>query len=196
MPWHGKRFTHYWPFVQGIHSSLLDFSGKFPIQKASGVELWIFISCQPDYAVSQAVEMPVTWDGDTSSKCVNSHGKMTLKCPEIIQTQHQNGHYKRCCNPHYGDVITGAIASQITSLTIVYSTVYSDAYQRKHESLASLAFVWGIHRSPVNSPHKWPVTRNMFPFDDVIMVSCCHVFFIKIDALFYIFVLKWAFVVS
>ena len=52
----------------------------------------------------------------------------------------------------------GAVASQITSLTIVYSTVYSDADQRKHQSSASLAFVRGIHRGPVNSPHKWPVT--------------------------------------
>ena len=58
-----------------------------------------------------------------------------------------------------------AIASQITSLTIVYSNVYSGADQSKHQSSASLAFVWG----PVNSPHKWPVTRKMFPFDDVIM---------------------------
>ena len=63
----------------------------------------------------------------------------------------------------------GAIASQITSLTIVYSIVYSDADQRKHQSSASLAFVQGIHRGTVNSPHKWPVTRKMFPFDDVIM---------------------------
>ena len=70
---------------------------------------------------------------------------------------------------HYGDVIMGAIASQITSLTVVYSTVYSDADQRKHQSSASLAFVREIHRGPVNSPHKWPVTRKMFPFDDVIM---------------------------
>ena len=70
---------------------------------------------------------------------------------------------------HYNDVIMGKIASQITSLAIVYSTVYSDADQRKHQSSASLAFVRGIHRGPVNSPHKWPVTRKMFPFDDVIM---------------------------
>ena len=41
------------------------------------------------------------------------------------------------------------MASQMTSLTIVYSTVYSGADQRKH---------------------KWSVTRNMFPFDDVIMI--------------------------
>ena len=63
----------------------------------------------------------------------------------------------------------GAIASQITSLTIAYSIVCSDADQRKHQSSASLAFVRGIHRRPVNSLHKWPVTRKMFPFDDVIM---------------------------
>ena len=47
---------------------------------------------------------------------------------------------------HYIDVIMTTIASQITSLTVVYSTVYSDADQRKHQSSASLAFVWGIHR--------------------------------------------------
>ena len=63
----------------------------------------------------------------------------------------------------------GTISSQITSLTIVHSTVYSDANQRKYQSSASLAFVREIHRGPVISPHKWPVTRKMFPFDDVIM---------------------------
>ena len=77
------------------------------------------------------------------------------------------------CIRHYGDVIMGTMASQITSLIIVYSTVYSGADQRKHQSSASLAFVRGIHRGPVNSPHKWPVTRKMFPFDDVIMKRCC-----------------------
>ena len=79
----------------------------------------------------------------------------------------QNGH------PHYSDVIMGAMASQITGLTIVYSTVYSGADQGKHESSASLAFGRGIHRWPVNSPHKWPVMRKMFPFDDVIMLLSC-----------------------
>ena len=69
---------------------------------------------------------------------------------------------------HYNDV---TMASQISSLIIVYSTVYSGADQRKHQSSASLASVRSIHRGPVNSPHKWPVTRKMFPFDDVIMVA-------------------------
>ena len=77
--------------------------------------------------------------------------------------------YTLCGCVHYGDVITGTITTQITSLTVVYSTVYSDADQWKHQSSASLAFVWGIRQGPVNSPHKWPVTRKMFPFDDVIM---------------------------
>ena len=77
--------------------------------------------------------------------------------------------------PHYNDIIMGSMASQITSLTIVYSVGYSGADQRKNQSSASLAFVRGIHRGPVNSPHKWPVTRKMFPFDDVMVqhVTCC-----------------------
>ena len=74
-----------------------------------------------------------------------------------------------CMKIHYKDVIMGSIASQITSLTLVYSAVYSDADQRKHQSSASLAFVRGIHRGPVHSLHKWPITRKMFPFDGVIM---------------------------
>ena len=70
---------------------------------------------------------------------------------------------------HYSDVIMGAIASPITSLTIVYSTVYSGADQRKHQSSASQAFVREIHRASVNSPHKGPVTRKMFH----LMTSSC-----------------------
>ena len=71
--------------------------------------------------------------------------------------------------PHYNNVIMSAMASQITSLTIVCSTVYSGADQKKHQSSPSLAFVRGIHRWPVISQHTGPVTRKMFPFDDLIM---------------------------
>ena len=70
---------------------------------------------------------------------------------------------------HYNDVIMGAVASQVTSVSIVCSAVVSGADQRKHQSSASLTFVKGIHRSPVNSPHTGPVTRKMFPLHDVIM---------------------------
>ena len=54
--------------------------------------------------------------------------------------------------PHYNDVIMGTMVSQITSLTIVYSTIYWGTDQRKHQSSASLAFVWGIHQEPDEFP--------------------------------------------
>ena len=79
---------------------------------------------------------------------------------------------KKNCR-HYSGVIMGAMASQITSLTIVYSTIYSGVDQRKHQSSASLAFVRAIHRWPMDSPHRGPVTRKRFPFDDVIMYRYC-----------------------
>ena len=63
-----------------------------------------------------------------------------------------------------------AMASKMNSLTIVYSSVYSGADQRKHQSSASLAFVRGIHRWLVNSPHEGPVKPKMFPFHDVVMI--------------------------
>ena len=75
--------------------------------------------------------------------------------------------YARC--QHYSDVIMSPMASRITSVSIDCSTVCSDADQRKHQSSASPVSVRGIHRSPVNTPHKWSVTRKMFPYDDVIM---------------------------
>ena len=87
--------------------------------------------------------------------------KIPSRCPRDQRLQN----LKKCS--HYSDVIMTTIASQITSLTVVHSIVYS--YQRKYKSSASLAFVRGIHRPPGESPHKGPVTRKMFPFDDVTM---------------------------
>ena len=70
---------------------------------------------------------------------------------------------------HYSYVTMSTMASQITGVLIVYSTVCSRADEWKHQSSASLAFVRGIHRWPVNFPHKGPVTWKIVPFDDVIM---------------------------
>ena len=69
---------------------------------------------------------------------------------------------------HYSGIIMSSIASQITSLVIVHSTVYSGTDQRKHQSSPPLAFVRGIHRWQMNSPHKGPVTRKLFLFDDLL----------------------------
>ena len=64
--------------------------------------------------------------------------------------------------------IMSAMASPITGLSIVHPTVCSGV-ERKQQSSVSLAFVGGINQSPVNSAHKGPVTRQLCPFDDVIM---------------------------
>ena len=78
----------------------------------------------------------------------------------------------RCDEPAniISDVIMSAMASQITGILIVCSTVCSDTDQRKHQSSTPLAFVREIHPWPVVSPHKRQITRKMFPLDYVIMI--------------------------
>ena len=79
---------------------------------------------------------------------------------------------RHCCQIlHYSDIIMGVMASQIICVSMVYLIVCPGAVQRKHQSSASLAFVWGIRRWPVNFPHKGPLTPKVFPFDDVIMYN-------------------------
>ena len=95
---------------------------------------------------------------DRGERRVKKYLKYNVKC--IISYRIAT---RKFCD--YSDVIMGAMAPQNISLTMVYSNVYSGAYHRKHQSSASLAFVRGSHQWPVNSPHKWPVTRKMLPFD-------------------------------
>ena len=64
----------------------------------------------------------------------------------------------------------GTADYQSANFIVTGGTVCPGADQRKHQSSTSLPFVGGTHRSPVDSPHKGPVTRKMFPFDDVIMI--------------------------
>ena len=97
---------------------------------------------------------------------------LPIYAPDVISYEGRCQKTEMLAKYHYVDVIMTMLVSQITSLTVVYSIVYSGVNQRKHQSSASLAFVREIHQGPVNFPHKWPVTRKMFPFDDVIMP--CH----------------------
>ena len=130
-----------------------------------------FGACSSTCCQWDGEDVPAPWERS------NSHPPVRVQKPMMARLTEA---YMRSASVwvtgflHYNDVILGVMASQITSLTIVYSTVYSGADQRKYQSSASLAFVRGIHRGPVNSPHKWPVTRKMFPFDDVIMVNHNH----------------------
>ena len=74
-----------------------------------------------------------------------------------------------CKDNHYNDVIMTTVASQITSLGVIYSTVYSDADQRKHQCSASLAFVRGIHRDRWISRTKGQLRGKCFH----LMMSSC-----------------------
>ena len=97
-------------------------------------------------------------------------GPLSYKISQVSGVARIKSRHYGIARLHYNDVTMSTMASQITSIAIVYSSVYSDADQRKHQSSVPLAFVRGIHRWPMNSPHKGPVTRKMFPFDDVIMI--------------------------
>ena len=79
----------------------------------------------------------------------------------------------------YNDVTMTMMASQITGVSSVCLTVGWGVDQRKHQIPASLAFVRGIHRWTVNSPHKRPVTQKMFPFDDVILINFYEIWFLS-----------------
>ena len=96
---------------------------------------------------------------------------------------------------HYSDVIMGSMTSQITNLTIVYSAIYSGADQRKHQKLCVTGLCVGNSPGQVNSPHKWPVTRKMFPFDDVIMyvqINLCYSWYCHLcDGIFYVHILSY-----
>ena len=76
---------------------------------------------------------------------------------------------------HYNNVIMSPVSSQITSVLMVCSTVYSGVDLRKHQSSMPLAFMRGIHRWPVNSPHKGPVTWKMLS----LMTSSCSEIILK-----------------
>ena len=142
--------------------------GEFPAQRPVTRSFDVFFDLRPNKRLSK---QPWGWWFETPSWSLWRHCNESLKyvvSPGVLVVMWYN-YALGDVIIHYNDLIMSMIASQITSLTIVYSTVYSGADQRQHQSSVSLAFVRGIHRGPVNSPHKWPVTRKMFPFDDVIM---------------------------
>ena len=156
--WH-MNASHYGHFVRRIHRGLLCIEVFFVV---------VYIGCWNNSRVAEDLRrhdahVASLWhwirtkyrdwylygQGDLAIYAFRRNRK--YPAPDYLITG-----YLRCLRLqwHYNDVIMGAIASQITSLTIVYSTVYPDADQRKHQSSASLAFVSGIHRWPVNSPQN------------------------------------------
>ena len=108
-----------------------------------GIDLWAFtkgttsISSTQTNSINWTVRPSALFRKPTSNQIVVGHFLNVLNWAKSVS--------------HYNDAIMSAMTSQITTLTIVYSTVYSGADQRKHHSSASMAFVCGIHRLPVNS---------------------------------------------
>ena len=89
------------------------------------------------------------------------------KFQNIINIFILKSHMKRSI--HYNDAIMGRWRLKSPAGPVFTHPFIRAQTKEKHQSSALLAFVWGIHPGPANSPHKWPVTRKMFPFDDVIM---------------------------
>ena len=184
-----KHFLCCRPFVRGIHWSPVD-----SLTKTSVAELWCFLWSAYEKTVEQTIGTPMIWDA-IALIMTSLQWTVRLTNDDQLNVHNRNDRPLPIDCRYYSDAIMGAMASQITSLTIVYSTVYSGADQRKHQGSASLAFLRGIHRSPVNSPHIWPVTREMVPFDGVIMqlyrdITCvilCHSYsYVNITIVFYI----------
>ena len=131
---------------------------------ASGVEVGIMISIGFHSHIPSNIHVVLFWSWHWISQQIDVidahiHGYFTdigtiLRLPRITVTSQWR-------------------PRRLTGVSIVYSTFCLSADQRNYQSSASLAFVRGIHRWPVNSPHKGPVTRKMFPFDDVIMNDYC-----------------------
>ena len=135
--------------VTGLCAGDSPVTGEFPTQIASNAEFVSIRWHHHDCALSLGEDEPI----------INKkQQKRTSRRPP------DTSHF--FSNKHCSDVIISAMAFQITGVSIGHSTI---CYQRKHQSSASLAFVRGIHRWPVETPHKGPVTRKIFPFDDLIM---------------------------
>ena len=118
-----------------------------------------------------SISLYKSYESTTAYKITTAKHRTTKPCTHFIK--HNS---KEPCTVfsfdirllRYSDVIMGTMVSQITSPTDVYATVCSGVEQRKHQSSASLVFVRGIHRWPLDSPHKGPVTSKMFPDDGFI----------------------------
>ena len=129
------------------------------------LSFWLWKSVYHPHLFSQVIDLNITYP---------SEAVLWIKrCGSYVQILMKKLHqacFGSCGN--YFDVVTcissdstlqwrhdGHDGVSITNLSIVCTAVCSGAVQRKHQCSASLAFVRGIHRWPVNSPHKGPVTR-------------------------------------
>ena len=170
---HLASFAHYWPFVSGRELFSLYLKSEQPVEQTFDLAIiwdamalmwchrnWYQCLCNIWYVITmQSITCSChrcLWEAEHKTHI----NKTLIPTYTIIADSHWLRHRNQMCNvctcilqniiahnhEHHTDVIMTTVTSQITSLTVVYSTVYSDADQRKHQSSASLAFVRGIHR--------------------------------------------------
>ena len=168
-----ENCPHYWPFASGIHRSPVDspqsqFCAALKLPFVVGWTKRRVVGGFRRHDAHMTSLMCWCWRWWNGRNWKRGGGKRITRIwctisskPDYLTNISRPEAPERSI--HYNDVIMGEMASQITRIA------KSGADQRKHQSPASLVFVLGIHRWPVNSPHKGPVTRKMFLFDDVIM---------------------------
>ena len=199
MDYNGSKLIHVhkrgpWSSLEGfkgIRSTAFNPFGDFHMTVTSKCTRWRFKSpasrlfTQPfiQVQIKENIKAPRHWPlcgeftmaGEYPSQRASNAGNVSIWWRHHDQLHPQYGGYMDLDNfPRmhrcHCDVIMSTNATQITGVSIVCSTLCSGADQRQHQSSASLAFVRGTPRWPVNSPHKGPVTGQMFLFDDVIIV--------------------------
>ena len=148
-PW-ANQFRHWWRYMTSQNLVII----------GSGIRDRPITGTNVDFFVINNIKNKIHWNMNHTTNILLE--KMRLKMSSVIWRSFYSSSY------HYNDMIMSAMASQITAISIICSTVCSCADQRKHQSSALLAFVRKIERWPVDSPHEDPVTRP-FSFDDVIM---------------------------
>ena len=114
------------------------------------------------------------WILPPQSACIYLRNKLvsTSLNPHNLARRKSKSWYMgfKCLVTHYNDVIMGTIASQITSLTIVHSTFYSDADQRNHQNSASNAenvSIWWRQHDGLRTDNGWAFIYHL-------LESCDH----------------------
>ena len=161
--WSHKDYTYVY-YIDGLVWDCSNSSASAMEMKSFDI---FFVVCLNKYFTTQSscLSFPRSWDAANQENFV----KMTIFLYQWTMTTNSLLYPVNSEMDHYSDVMMSAMATEITGVLIVCSAVCSGVDQRKYQSSMTLAFMRAIHQRPVDSPHKWPVTRKMFPFDEVIL---------------------------
>ena len=133
-------------FVLDTVQNVILFIMTYNYWRQMALYIYIFVGIGLEKALLPAWHKTITWTNASSWKNMSQMSSAKLMVATLFRPQCVSNSNCRGLFYHYDDVIMTMLASQITSLTVVYSIVHSCVNQRKHQSSASLAFVREIHR--------------------------------------------------